>query len=112
MLKAFDSEQYTAEKKEKNEILNKRYHKVREVLDAHPEYSKHFEALPYNSGYFMCVAIKNLEPEDLRQHLLDKYSTGLIAVKHMVRIAYASLPLHQIEGLFANIYNACEDLTA
>ncbi|MEM4247703.1 MAG: aminotransferase class I/II-fold pyridoxal phosphate-dependent enzyme, partial [Candidatus Nanoarchaeia archaeon] len=38
LLKAYQNERYAIEKKNKYEVLRKRYVKIREIFDAHPEY--------------------------------------------------------------------------
>lgn len=106
---AWKKPEYMAEKAEKSAILKARYNKVRDVLAAHPEYSEVFEALPYNSGYFMCVKIKKQNAEAVRQLLLSKYSTGLIAFGPLLRVAFSSTAIGQLEELFANLYMACKE---
>ena len=69
-----------------------------------------FEALPFNSGYFMCIKLKDLDAEKVRQLLLEKYSTGVIALNDTLRIAFSSIAKDQIQELFDNIYKACSDL--
>ena len=80
-------------------------------MEAHREYKEYFEALPFNSGYFMCVRIKAQNVDKVWQTLFNKYSTGVICYteKNLLRIAFASTPLGQIEKLFANIYMACRE---
>jgi aspartate/methionine/tyrosine aminotransferase len=109
VLKSLDSPEYDAEKKQKYELLKKRFEIVKAILQKHPEYAECFEALPFNSGYFMCIRLKGLDAEDVRQTLLAKYSTGVIALGDILRIAFSSTPTDKLEKLFANIYNACRD---
>ena len=100
------------QEKERNKSkLEERYLKVKEVLETHKEYAQYFEELPFNSGYFMCVKLKNLNPDAVWQLLLDKYDTGLICYsdKGLFRIAFASIPTDKIEKLFNNICSACKD---
>lgn len=97
------------EKKEKYEILKKRFERVQEVLKDN-KFSEFFSALPYNSGYFMCVELKpGLDAEKVRQTLLKKYDTGVITMKNLLRIAYSSVAEKDIKQLFENIYNACKE---
>lgn len=108
VLKAFTSATYESEKKEKYELLKKRFNKVEEVLKDE-KYSKFFSALPYNSGYFMCIELKDTNAEKVRQALLEKYDTGVISIKNMLRIAFSSVAVNDIPKLFENIYQACEE---
>ncbi|MCP8312047.1 MAG: aminotransferase class I/II-fold pyridoxal phosphate-dependent enzyme [Candidatus Methylarchaceae archaeon HK02M1] len=109
-LKAFSSPTYELEKKEKYELLKARFERVQEVLK-NSKYSKYFSPFPYNSGYFMCIKLKmSLDAERVRKTLLEKYDTGVIALKNLLRIAYSSLAENEIEQLFENIYHACSHL--
>ena len=111
LIAAFDSESYEAEKKEKYDTLKKRYFTLIEILGKHPEYSEIFNALPFNSGYFMCIRInKDIDAEQLRQHLINKYSTGVIALEDLLRIAFSSTPTHLLDTLFNNIYKAGKEI--
>ncbi len=109
LCETYSSDTYKAEKIEKFRTLKLRYEKVKKVLQEHPEYSKAFEPLPFNSGYFMCIKLKDLDAEMVRQILLEKYDTGIIAIQDKIRIAFSSLPTSKIEQLFKNIYLATED---
>ena len=111
VLSAFTSETYKAEKKEKYDILKKRVEKVVEILDGNEEYKEYFEALPFNSGYFMCVRLKQeIDAEEVRQILLEKYSTGLIAMGGLLRVAFSATKFEQIDKLFQNLYEACKEV--
>lgn len=102
---------HQAEKDRNRRIIRERYLKVKEVLEAHSEYGDYFEALPFNSGYFMCIKLKSVDPDAVWQILLDKYDTGVICYgdKGLFRIAFASTPASKIEKLFDNIYSSCKD---
>jgi aspartate/methionine/tyrosine aminotransferase len=109
VLKAFESPTYAAEKKEKYNLLKSRYDKVKEVLKD-KKYAEYFEALPYNSGYFMCIKLKEgLDSEKVRQALLSKYDTGVISMGGVLRLAFSAVAVKDIEELFENIYKACQE---
>jgi aspartate/methionine/tyrosine aminotransferase len=110
-LRALNSSDYAAEKQKNIQKLKERYLKVREVLGKHEDYSRYFEAAPFNSGYFMCVCLKDLDVDNVWELLLNKYSTGVICYSkdRLFRIAFASTPLDKIEKLFDNIYLACKE---
>ena len=110
LINAYTDETYEAQKIEKYRILKKRYEKIREVLSAHAaDYNTVFTALPFNSGYFMCVRIKNKDAESVRQLLLKKYGTGVIALGDLIRIAFSSTPYSKIELLMSNIFWAAKE---
>lgn len=110
-LNALKSGGYEKEKQANKEKIRERYLRVQKVLQSHPEYSRYFEALPFNSGYFMCVRLKDLNTDKVWEVLLNKYSTGVICYseKSLLRIAFASTPVDKIEKLFNNLYCACKD---
>jgi aspartate/methionine/tyrosine aminotransferase len=110
-LNASKTETYSQEKQTNKDKIRERYVKVKEIIEAHPEYRECYEALPFNSGYFMCVKIKHADVEKVWQTLLDKYSTGVICYseKSLLRIAFASTPINKLEKLFSNIYAACKE---
>ena len=102
---------YEASKKAKFDILKSRYETLKLAL-AKPEYAAYFEPLPFNSGYFMCVEPKNgLVAEEIRKHLLEKYSTGVIVLGNVVRLAFSAVPESVLPELVDNIYQACVDLS-
>jgi len=105
VLSALKSPTYSAEKKEKLEMLRKRYEAVKKALQIE-KYKKTFTPLPFNSGYFMCIKPK-ADAEKVRQKLLAKYDTGVICQKDLLRISFSSVPEKNIAQLFENIYNAC-----
>ncbi|MBN2076987.1 MAG: aminotransferase class I/II-fold pyridoxal phosphate-dependent enzyme [Dehalococcoidales bacterium] len=113
-LASLQSGTHQVEKDRNREIIRERYLRVKEVLEAHPEYGDYFEALPFNSGYFMCIRLKDVNPDAVWQLLLDKYDTGVICYgdKGLFRIAFASTPAGKIEKLFDNIYAACRDYSS
>jgi aspartate/methionine/tyrosine aminotransferase len=109
LMKAFSATGYAEEKSVKYNILKARYKKVSSVL-SDQKFEKYFKALPYNSGYFMCLRLNDgLDGEAIRQILLEKYETGLIHLAGIFRIAFSSVAEDKIEDLFGNIYNASRD---
>lgn len=113
LLSALKSETYHREKERNKEKIKERYLKCKEILERHKEYAEYFESLPFNSGYFMCVKVKNVDADRVWETLLNKYSTGVICYgeKNLLRIAFASTPTDKLEKLFNNIYSACKDCT-
>ncbi len=113
LLRAIQSQSYEKEKREKFNLLRARYKTVCNVLKKNNgRYSRLFSPLPFNSGYFMCIQLKNnLDGEKIRQQLLNDYNTGVIASGKILRIAFSSIPTDRIEMLFENIYDVCRDKT-
>ena len=112
LMAAFIAEEYQIEKSDKYQILSARFRKVKETLKT-GKYNHFFSALPFNSGYFMCIRLREgLDGEKLRCLLLDKYDTGVIHMNDVIRIAFSSVAESDIPALFENIYNACRELAA
>ncbi len=110
LLAAYDDPAYKSEKARAFKLLKDRCNAVSKELSDHPEFAERFSALPYNSGYFMCVKIAKGDAEAVRQKLLADYDTGVIALGNLIRITYSSLPQAQIPQLFANLYAACGEV--
>jgi len=110
LLAAWKNPAYAAEKQQAYETLRARYQEIKRVLAAHPEYGTEFTALPFNSGYFMCVKPCRADPEQVRQKLLAGHSTGVISLCGILRVAFSATPLAKIETLFANLYQACRSV--
>ena len=107
---AYADPKYAAQKKEKYEVLKKRYLEIRAILKKHPEYAKSFEVMPFNSGYFMCVKPIGVDAEKVRKHLIEKYSTGTIMLSGLIRLAFSTIPKTKLAKLFANVDAAIRDL--
>lgn len=107
---AFQDPDYDKQKAEKYEVLKGRYQEIRRLFAAHPEYKEAFEAMPFNSGYFMCVKPIGVDAEKVRKHLIEKYSTGTIMLSGLIRLAFSTVPKAKLETLFTNVYNAIKDL--
>jgi len=107
--KVYASGDYDRSKNEKYHILLSRYEKIKQVLAA-PKFKRYFSALPFNSGYFMCIELKDgLKAEEVRKILLEKYSTGVIVFGNLIRIAFSAVPEEKIGQLIENIHSACQD---
>jgi aspartate/methionine/tyrosine aminotransferase len=110
LVRSWKSGAYDAEKKDKFNLLSKRYHLVREILRSHPEYAEQFVALPFNSGYFMCVRPVHVDAEALRKKLLESYSTGTINFNGVLRVAFSATPTAKLPALFENMFRAAREL--
>jgi aspartate/methionine/tyrosine aminotransferase len=109
LYKAYQDPEYWPEKQQKNDLLHSRYTAVTKALAA-GTYAEAFQALPFNSGYFMCLRLKNANPEAVRKKLLAQYDTGVISVEpDLLRVAFSATPNRLIPELFENIYQACQN---
>lgn len=110
LLKAMEDPVYYDLKQEKFNLLKARAYKMKEVLKD-PAYQDGFDVYPFNSGYFMCIRLKDVAAEDLRLHLLDHYGVGLIALgDRNIRVAFSCLEEKDIKVLFDIIMKGINDL--
>ncbi|NVM29741.1 MAG: aminotransferase class I/II-fold pyridoxal phosphate-dependent enzyme [Candidatus Helarchaeota archaeon] len=110
VLTTLESPTFRQEQQKKFEILKNRALEVKNVLKT-PKYDEAWNVYPFNSGYFMCVQLKTVNAEQLRQHLLKNYGIGIIAINETdVRIAFSCLEINQIPDLFELIYQAIKEL--
>lgn len=111
-LAAYADPAYARQKRAKYNVLKRRYTLIRRILAKHPEYAARFEAMPFNSGYFMCVKPKGVDAEAVRRRLIEKYSTGTIVLSGLIRLAFATTPAAKLPALFANVAAAIDDVRA
>ena len=110
LLKAFEDAAYKEQKEAKFKIMNERYVAVKKAL-VDDRYSEYFTALPFNSGYFMCVQLaEGLDGELVRKILIEKYGIGIINLSNVIRVAFSAVAAADVKELFDGIYNACKDL--
>lgn len=110
LYKVYSDQDYDNSKLRKFNILKSRYDALKETFKI-SKYAEFFEAVPFNSGYFMCVKLKkNLNAEQVRLQLLNKYSTGVIVLGDVIRLAFSAVPQSKISELMENLYNACKDV--
>ena len=110
LLKSMADENYEVYKKEKFELLKNRALKMKAVLK-NPKFNTAFDVYPFNSGYFMCIRLKDVDAEELRLHLLENYGTGLISIgKKNIRVAFSCLEESDVEILFDIILSGINDL--
>ena len=109
LLEALADPSYAKEKAEKFTVLKHRFEKVKEVF-TDKKFASYFTPLPFNSGYFMCVTLREgIDAEEVRKTLIEKYDTGIIVFGNLIRIAYSGIPENRIGELFENLYLACKE---
>jgi aspartate/methionine/tyrosine aminotransferase len=105
----YNSDEYALQKQSKFQIMQDRYNAVKEALKDE-KYEKYFTALPFNSGYFMCIQLaEGLTGEEVRQVLIKKYSIGTISLNNILRIAFSAVAAKDVKDMFDGIYEACEE---
>lgn len=110
LVKSMNAENYQQLKAEKYDLLKSRALKIKEVLKD-SKYNDAFDVYPFNSGYFMCIRLKDVDAETLRLHLLDNYGIGLISIGDKnIRVAFSCLEESDVQVLFDTILQGIEDL--
>jgi aspartate/methionine/tyrosine aminotransferase len=110
VLRALNAPGFEEQRQEKFRIMKGRANKVKEVLD-NGKFADAWEYYPFNSGYFMCLKLKTVDAEQLRQHLLNKYGIGTIALGETdLRVAFSCIEESGVAELFDLIYNGVKDL--
>ncbi|WP_458413183.1 aminotransferase class I/II-fold pyridoxal phosphate-dependent enzyme [Schinkia sp. CFF1] len=111
ILQSLQSIDYEKEKKIKFEIMKTRALKVKQLLNI-DRYQELWSYYPFNSGYFMCLKLKKVNAEDLRQHLLAEYGVGTIAINSTdLRIAFSCVDEDDLAELFERIYKGAKDFS-
>ncbi len=110
LLEAYKHPDYAKQKEVKYTILRKRYEAIKEIFAKHPEYKTSFEPMPFNSGYFMCVKPVGVDAEEVRKELIKTYSTGVIMLAGLIRLAFSAVALKDLETLFQNLHAAIAGL--
>lgn len=101
---------YKQERAAKYEILRQRAARVKEIVHD-PRYADCWEVYPFNSGYFMCLKLKGVDSNALRQHILHHYGVGTISLGESdLRIAFSSVERERIEDLFGVIARGVREL--
>lgn len=108
----FESPSIEEEAKAKEAILEERYKETKKHVYKNA-YKEFWDVYPFNSGYFMCIRLKNnMNSEKFRLHLLEKYETGVISLGSCdVRIAFSCIEKESIGALFEILAKACQSLS-
>jgi len=109
VFKGLSDASFTSQVEEKKKILQQRYEAVKDVLNKHPEYTRCFEPLPFNSGYFMCIELKKHDADMIRKRLISESGVGVISSGKLLRIAYSSISKEKITLLFQKVYEVCTE---
>ncbi|GAB7056775.1 MULTISPECIES: aminotransferase class I/II-fold pyridoxal phosphate-dependent enzyme [Paenibacillus] len=110
VLRALQSPDFDAQKREKFEIMKGRANRTKALLDS-GKFDDAWEYYPFNSGYFMCLKLKTVDAETLRVHLLEQYGIGTIALGETdLRVAFSCIEEENIEELFETIYQGVLDI--
>jgi len=111
VIKALNDKRTPLEKAQYQELLQKRYNKVKEFIANNPGHPV-LKPLPFNSGYFMCFLCQGVSAEVLRRELLSRHGVGVISLgENCLRVAFSSLDEEQIPSVYRTIYDCAEKMT-
>jgi aspartate/methionine/tyrosine aminotransferase len=100
VLKALNDPEFRKQQAEKVAVLRTRASVVAKECRK-PEYADCWDVYPFNSGYFMCLRLKDADADQVRVRLLDDHGVGVIALgKRELRVAFSCLAEGQIAGVF------------
>jgi aspartate/methionine/tyrosine aminotransferase len=100
VLKALADPEFRAQQAQKVGVLRARAEVVATEC-RRPEYADCWDVYPFNSGYFMCLRLKDADADTVRIRLLDDHGVGTIALgKRELRIAFSCLTEQQVPGVF------------
>ena len=83
--------------------------KVKQIV-YREEYKSYWDVYPFNSGYFMCLRIKDIQADTVRKHALFRYGLGTIAFDQDLRVAFSCISEENLETVFQIIANSIEDI--
>jgi aspartate/methionine/tyrosine aminotransferase len=110
MLKTMADPRSKEEKARFKSMLQRRYQAVKQFLSSqgtHPV----LQALPFNSGYFMCFVCTGVSAEEIRQKLLKEEGIGTIALgDRYLRFAFSSVEEHLIPETLNALYRVASSL--
>jgi aspartate/methionine/tyrosine aminotransferase len=110
ILKAMQSPEFLPESERKVALLKRRALKIVDILK-NEKFRDAWSVYPFNSGYFMCLKLHEVDGEALRIHLLERYGVGVIATGGRdVRVAFSCIEEEDLDDLFDIIYRGVMDL--
>ena len=105
-----NNDKFDREIQQNIETLRARYEITKEIV-YREAYQSLWQPYDFNSGYFMALQVKQVDAETLRQHLLEKYSIGIISLNEQdIRIAFSCIEKEDIEHVFNTIAQAIQEL--
>ncbi len=109
-LKVLSEGHYQKEKEQKYKKLKARAEKVKKIV-YDTKFKKLWDVYPFNSGYFMCLRLKDIDSEKVRAHALKEHGIGTISFgKRDLRIAFSSVKSEKLEQLFDHLAESIIEL--
>ncbi|MBC7293655.1 MAG: aminotransferase class I/II-fold pyridoxal phosphate-dependent enzyme [Thermoleophilia bacterium] len=112
VLKALEHPEYEEQKAAGFAALTRRAAKARAAL-ADEKYAAVWTPYPFNSGYFLCLRLHDLDAEAYRVRLLERYGVGVISTSDTdIRVAISSVDEEDIAELFSVMYTCAVEMAA
>ena len=90
VLEAMQSPEYDKQQAIKCDIMKRRALKVKDIVENNEKFNEVWTPYPFNSGYFMCIKLKDIHADELRLNLLNNCGVGTIAINNTdLRIAFS-----------------------
>jgi aspartate/methionine/tyrosine aminotransferase len=100
LMRAMRDPDYAAQKAEKFAVLQRRAATAKRVL-ADPKFAQAWTPYPFNSGYFMCLRMRDVDAEAYRVKLLNEYGVGVISTSDTdIRVAHSCVDEADIAALY------------
>ncbi|NQV35263.1 MAG: aminotransferase class I/II-fold pyridoxal phosphate-dependent enzyme [Phycisphaeraceae bacterium] len=104
LLRAMRAPDYQSQRQQKYQVLEARALSVKRTL-SDERFDEVWTPYPFNSGYFMCIKLRDIDAEQYRCRLLDEYGVGVIATGlNDIRIAFSCIEESDIQALFEVMY--------
>jgi aspartate/methionine/tyrosine aminotransferase len=111
-LKMLSEDNVKEEKEEKFKELKARAEKLKQIV-YDEKYKDLWDVYPFNSGYFMCLRLKDIDSNQVREHALKEYGIGTISISSSdLRIAFSSVRIEKIDKLFDLLAKSIRELKA
>lgn len=110
LLKTLESGRAKAEVEEVRRIARERYDAVRPILEElDPDLLR---PLPFNAGFFVLMELQvDLDPHDVRRHLIAEYDTGLVASPpNYLRVALCSVDAASLPEMLRRVEQGVREL--
>jgi aspartate/methionine/tyrosine aminotransferase len=112
LVRAMNDPAYAQEKQARFEVLRARAARVKQVL-ADDRYASAWTPYPFNSGYFMCLRLRDLNAEAYRLRLLDRCGIGVIATAPTdIRVAFSCIEEKDVADLFERMFQCAREMAA
>jgi aspartate/methionine/tyrosine aminotransferase len=111
LLRTLQSGHARAEVEDVRRIAKERFDAVRPVLATLDR--SLLRPLPFNAGFFVLMElVKDLDPHEVRRHLIARYDTGLVASQpNYLRVALCSVAAEALPEMLRRVEQAVRDLS-